>query len=82
MEQLEQRLQDLKIQMGRATDRAQLETLAIDIRNVERALEADAELRAAIGGPKAPVRVDKPTGESDVEFRTRAEKELARIAEV
>lgn len=79
MEQLEQRLTDLKKQLGQASDLEKTKELSQDIANVERALELDRELRMGIGGPKPPVRVEQRAGLSDAEFRARAEKELAAV---
>jgi hypothetical protein len=81
MEFLEQRLQDLKKQHAQAPDLESAKSLQVDIRNVEKALQVDGELRAAVNGPSKPVRLPIVSGESNVEFRARAERELANVRE-
>jgi hypothetical protein len=78
--EVETRLKDLNLQHSRAADLETATTLSIDIRNLERALRAEGELRAAVGGFGQPVRVRQViAGETDQEFRARAERELAAI---
>ena len=82
MEFLQERLRDLKKQLCRAADLESATALSTDIRNIEKALQIDGELRAVVNGPKTPIRVSAVVGESDQEFRARAKRELAAVREV
>jgi hypothetical protein len=81
MEFLEQRLQDLRKQHAQAPDLESAKALQVDIRNVEKALQVDGELRSAVNGPSKPIRLPIVASESNVEFRARAERELAAVRE-
>jgi hypothetical protein len=83
---LEQRLINLKA-LRKGIKDADVGALDIDIRNVERALETEREMRASASNgvfpPSGrPAKVVAPSGESDTEFRQRAARELERVAEV
>ena len=83
---LEQRLSNLKA-LRKGMTGADAGAVDIDIRNVERALETEREMRSTatngIFPPSGrPAKVVAPSSESDTEFRQRAARELERVAEV
>jgi hypothetical protein len=76
----DERLKELRSQVGRATDAEQKHLITADIVRLERAMELDAELRESpnpAGGGR--VRTAQRPNETETEFRARAEKELARV---
>jgi hypothetical protein len=81
---LETKLKNL-LALRKGTTGADADSLNTDIRNIERALEIERELRSPVGtGTKfpptsRPVREVRVVEEADQEFRTRAERELAAI---
>jgi hypothetical protein len=79
--EVETRLQDLNNQLGPAADWQTATTLSLDIRNIEKALQVDGELRSPVNGPSKPIRLPILADETNFEFRARAERELAAVRE-
>ena len=85
--ELEQKLKNLKELRKGSKDLDMINTLTVDIRNIERVMEVEREARSSgqsgiFPPPGRAARVVAPSGESDIEFRERATKELERVAEV
>jgi hypothetical protein len=85
MEFLKNKLTALAEQRTKATDPQVIETLAADIQRVERAIDAERELRGGVGIGTAfppsgrPERETRVANETDAEFRARATRELEAV---
>jgi hypothetical protein len=78
----DEKIIELRSQLGRATDPEKATALTADIARLERAMELEIELREspnAAGGGRVRLAAQRPN-ETEPEFRRRAEKELERVA--
>jgi hypothetical protein len=76
----DERLKELRSQLGSATDPEKAKLLTADIARLERAMEIEAELRESPNSAgRKPVRLAQRPAETETEFRARAERELARV---
>jgi hypothetical protein len=76
----DEKLIELRSQLGRATDREQASLFSADIARLERAMEIEAELRESPSAAGAGARIAaRRANETDQAFRVRARRELAAV---
>ena len=79
---IENRCVELRKQIAKATSLEDVATLTADLRRAERCIEVENQARGGFDNRGRQIKpIESTVGESDVEFRARAERELAKVAE-
>jgi len=79
---LENRCAELRTKIAKATNLEDVATLTADLRRAERCIEVETKAHGGFDNRGRQIKPFEATvGESDVEFRARAERELAKVVE-